>query len=102
MSGLGLSAPNFSAGRDIGECDSFTLTKIWVEDDLCIHGSSKSGKGVGFLYLTQSNQDEGDVSGVAGVSGRANLNRFNPLQLEDSGLRVKQLQQQLKDIGLYL
>ncbi|MEH2434010.1 MAG: GH25 family lysozyme [Nostoc sp.] len=46
-------------------------------------------------------QYEGDVSGVAGVSGQADLNRFNPLQLEDSGLRVKQLQQQLKDIGLY-
>ncbi|MEH2072525.1 MAG: GH25 family lysozyme [Nostoc sp.] len=46
-------------------------------------------------------QFEGDVSGVAGVSGRADLNRFNDLQLGDSGLRVKQLQQQLKDIGLY-
>ncbi|MDF5706416.1 MAG: GH25 family lysozyme [Nostoc sp. S4] len=46
-------------------------------------------------------QFEGDVSGVAGVSGRADLNRFNDLQFGDSGLRVKQLQQQLKDIGLY-
>ncbi|WP_392533932.1 GH25 family lysozyme [Nostoc sp. C117] len=46
-------------------------------------------------------QYAGDISGVVGVSGRADLNRFNPLQLGDSGLRVKQLQQQLKDIGLY-
>ena len=43
-----------------------------------------------------------NVSGVAGVTGVADLNRFNALQLEDSGLRVKQLQQQLKDIGLYI
>ena len=46
-------------------------------------------------------QYEGDISGVTGVSGRADLNRFNGLQLGDSGLRVKQLQQQLKDIELY-
>ena len=46
-------------------------------------------------------QYAGDISGVAGVSGRADLNRFNGLQLGDSGLRVKQLQQQLKNIGLY-
>ncbi|MBN3898857.1 MAG: peptidoglycan-binding protein [Nostoc sp. NOS(2021)] len=46
-------------------------------------------------------QYEGDISGVPGVSGRADLNRFNGLQQGDSGLIVKQLQQQLKDIGLY-
>ncbi|MEH2458070.1 GH25 family lysozyme [Nostoc sp.] len=46
-------------------------------------------------------QYEGDISGVPGVSGRADLNRFNGFQLGDSGLKVKQLQQQLKDIGLY-
>jgi lysozyme len=46
-------------------------------------------------------QYAGDISGVAGVSGRADLNRFKELQLEDSGLRVKQIQQQLTNIGLY-
>ncbi|QFS49203.1 hypothetical protein [Nostoc sphaeroides] len=36
LSGLQLSALNFSSGRDIGQRDSFTLTKMWVEDGLCI------------------------------------------------------------------
>ncbi|BAY90616.1 MULTISPECIES: GH25 family lysozyme [unclassified Tolypothrix] len=42
-----------------------------------------------------------DVSGVPGVSGKADLNRFKDLQPGDSGLRVKNLQQQLTAIGLY-
>ncbi|BCL39597.1 GH25 family lysozyme [Nostoc sp. MS1] len=46
-------------------------------------------------------QYKGDVSGVTGVSGKADLNRFNQLEKGDVGLRVKQLQQQLTDIGLY-
>ena len=46
-------------------------------------------------------QYEGDISGVPGVSGRADLNRFNGFQLGDSGLKVKQLQEQLTKIGLY-
>ncbi|MBN3947676.1 MAG: peptidoglycan-binding protein [Nostoc sp. NMS7] len=46
-------------------------------------------------------QYEGDISGVPGVSGRADLNRFNGFQVGDSGLKVKQLQQQLTKIGLY-
>ncbi len=46
-------------------------------------------------------QFEGDVPGVSGVSGKADLNRFNEIQLGDSGLRVKKLQQQLTDIKLY-
>ncbi|GBE91900.1 GH25 family lysozyme [Nostoc cycadae] len=46
-------------------------------------------------------QYKGDVSGVSGVSGKADLNRFKELQIGDFGLRVKQLQQQLTDIGLY-
>ncbi|AUB37103.1 hypothetical protein COO91_03035 [Nostoc flagelliforme CCNUN1] len=32
LSGLSVSALNFSSGRDVGECDSFTLTKMWLED----------------------------------------------------------------------
>ncbi|MCC5629000.1 hypothetical protein LC613_13280 [Nostoc sphaeroides CHAB 2801] len=31
LSGLQLLALNFSSGRDVGECDSFTVTKIWLE-----------------------------------------------------------------------
>jgi len=50
-------------------------------------------------YLVHQFQD--DVSGVSGVSGKADLNRFRELQLGDSGTRVKQLQQQLTNIELY-
>jgi len=32
LSGLQLSALNFSSGRDVGECDSLALTKMWVEN----------------------------------------------------------------------
>ncbi|AUB41580.1 hypothetical protein COO91_07628 [Nostoc flagelliforme CCNUN1] len=31
LSGLGLSALNFSSGRDVGECETFTLTKPYKE-----------------------------------------------------------------------
>jgi lysozyme len=42
-----------------------------------------------------------DVPGVSGVSGKADLNRFKELQLGDSGLSVKKIQQKLTDIKLY-
>ncbi|WP_335036834.1 hypothetical protein [Nostoc sp.] len=38
LSGLGLSALNFTSGRDVGKCDSFTLTKMWVENfSTCVY-----------------------------------------------------------------
>ncbi|WP_186227489.1 hypothetical protein [[Scytonema hofmanni] UTEX B 1581] len=32
LSGLKLLARNFSSGRDDGQCDTLTVTKMWVKD----------------------------------------------------------------------
>ncbi len=43
-------------------------------------------------------QYRADVLNVVGVTGKADLDRFNLLQEGDSGVRVSELQQQLKDL----
>ncbi len=44
-------------------------------------------------------QYRGDVKGVTGISNQADLNKFQALKQGDKGLRVRQLQGRLNDLG---
>ncbi|MEH2444066.1 GH25 family lysozyme [Nostoc sp.] len=83
--------------QEIGNPSDFGNYPLWIAH----YGTQNPSIPSAWQGQYLIHQYAGDISGVTGVSGRADLNRFNGLQLGDSGLRVKQLQQQLKNIGLY-
>jgi len=83
--------------EEVGNPSDFASYPLWIAHYGTRNPSIPSAWQGQYLI----HQYEGDISGVPGVSGRADLNRFNGFQLGDSGLKVKQLQEQLTKIGLY-
>ncbi|MBD2438081.1 GH25 family lysozyme [Nostoc sp. FACHB-110] len=83
--------------NELGDPDDFSSYPLWIAHYDQPQPSVPHTWGGEYII----HQYRGDVSGVTGVSGKADLNRFNLLQKGDVGLRVKQLQQQLTNIGLF-
>ncbi|MEH2365501.1 GH25 family lysozyme [Nostoc sp.] len=83
--------------EELGNPSDFAAYQLWIAH-YTTHPPTIPSPWQGEYLIHQFQEN---VSGVPGVSGIADLNRFKELQQGDSGLRVKQLQQQLTDIGLY-
>lgn len=86
--------PNFWI-ETLGNPFDFNAYPLWIAEYGVIEPIIPSTWGSGNYLI---HQYEGDVSNIAGVSRKADLNRFNPVQFGSSGNRVKEVQNLLTDL----
>lgn len=86
------TSPNFWINT-LGNPTDFASYPLWIAnygpDEPWVPSSWGNGNWMIHQY-------EGDVSGITGISGNADLNKFNLIQPGATGPRVKDLQQRLK------
>ena len=86
--------PNFWVNT-LGDPSDFAEYPLWVAHFGVDTPYVPSSWGTGNWLI---HQYQGDVENVAGVSGSSDLNRFNLFQAGSTGLNVKEIQQQLKNL----
>ncbi len=86
--------PNFWINT-LGDPTDFVNFPLWIANYDAISPWTPSSWGDGNWAIHQYG---GDVDNITGVSGKADLNKFNVLQLGDKGPRVRDIQQLLKDL----